>query len=373
MNIEAVTSKIGGAFREAGVSLELVTPQGRTLLGDGPPDATVTLHSSRALRRLLLFDENGLVESYLSGEVDIEGSLPDVLKCRALLKKSHGVRWLARFIIPALFGQVFANRSAILKHYDLDPEFYLSFLDEKWPAYSQGIYESRDEPLSAALERKFAFATEACNINSGSSVLEVGPGWGAYLLYLLPRGAKVTAITISPQSKAYLEDKFSSPLLTVAEQDFLSYRPERRFDAVTIMGVLEHLPHYEKVCRKLRELLSPGGYAYIDASASRTKYAMSEFIYKHIFPLNHSFLHLDGFLKAARGEGLEVASLNDDSRSYQYTIEAWAKNLELRREKLVRLFGEYNFRRFRLYLWGSARAFEEGALQCHRLVLRAPR
>ena len=366
--------RLAGTLEDLPIAMEFVWPSGNSVVaGDGPPAATIRVRTKRAARLLVALDENGIAESYVRGEIDIEGSMQEVLRCRGALKRRHGLSWLGRFLFSTLFGQVFANRLAIRRHYELEPEFYLAFLDSTWPAYTQGVFLSGEETLATATERKFAFATEECQIDRGSHVLEIGPGWGAYTRYLLERtAARITALTNSPRSKKYLTATFPSDRFNVVDGDLLAYAPEDRFDAVSIMGVLEHLPQYGRVCRKFREVVKPGGYVYADASAATRKYSMSRFIYEHIWPHNHSFLHLKTFLQAARDEGFEIVSVSDDSKSYQLTIEAWARKLESNRKRLVERFGEYNFRRFRLYLWGSEAGFEEGALQCHRLVLRAP-
>jgi cyclopropane-fatty-acyl-phospholipid synthase len=341
--------------------------------GEGEPKARVVIRTKRALRQLLSFREEHIAEAYIAGELDLEGPPDEVFRCRELLKSSHGLSWLLRFVFPLMVGQVTANRNAIHKHYDLDPAFYLSFLDRVWPAYSQGIFLEPEESLSRAIERKFEFATDACHIGPESHVLEVGPGWGAYLRYLLPTGAQVTALANSPTLSAYLRSTIHSPRLTIVENDFLSYKPNDTFSALTMMGVLEHLPQYGAVCRKIRDVLQPGAYAYIDASAATSKkYDMSPFIYKHIFPYNHSFMDLNAFLAAAKKAGLEICSVHDDTDNYQRTAAAWAANLDANGAELQEKYGLYNFRRFRLYLWASAHAFADGGLQCHRVVLRTP-
>ena len=365
--------KLTGLLAHDGPSLRVTLPEGQEVeVGSGTPTATVAVRTKSAARHLLSFDEEGIAESYLAGEIDIDGTFRDIFKCREALQRRRGAAWLLRFLVPWLIGQRRTNRAAIQRHYDLPPDFYLSFLDPTWPAYSQGLYTKPSEPLSTALERKYDFVEKACHVTKGCEALEVGPGWGAFVKYMLPRDVRLTALTNSSQSRSYLEAQYPSPSLRMQDGDFLSYRPGRRFDLVTIMGVLEHLPNYRRVCSQLRKLLRPGGYAYVDASASRRKYQMSRFIYKHIFPYNHSFLHLRSFLAAAKEQRLEVVSVDDDSLSYRYTIETWARNLEAARERLVSKFGQYDFRRFRLYLWGSAHAFARDELQCYRVVLRAP-
>ncbi len=186
------------------------------------------------------------------------------------------------------------------------------------------------------------------------------------------RGFHVRALVNSKSLKSYLESCFPRPQIEVELGDFLSYRPARQFSALTMMGVIEHLPCYDRVCRQIRRLLEPGSRAFVDGCASRQKYEMAEFIYRHIFPYNHTFLHLPGFLKAAREEGLEVVSVDDDSKDYGRTVACWAENLEHHRDQIEEQFGSYHFRRFRMFLWGSAQAFETGGLQCYRLVLATP-
>jgi cyclopropane-fatty-acyl-phospholipid synthase len=367
-------AKLESVFRAADLKIEVTAPTGETTkFGDGPATVTVSFKEPWAWEALISLDENKLAEAYVTGALDLEGSFTDALKIRSVLKRRQGLPLLMRFIEPLFAGRTKANRTAISKHYDLDPRFYLAFLDPVWPAYSQGIYEAASESLSTAIQRKFDFARSALEIGPESHVVEIGPGWGAWLSYLRPIGARVTALTNSSKMRTYLEKAFSRPAVQIHEGDFLKYQPGQRFDGLTMMGVLEHLPWYEEVCKQIRALLKPGACAYLDASAAKAKYAMTEFIYRHVYPNNpHSFLHLDGFLKAAAKVKLEVVSLNDDSDNYRKTIRCWAENLEKHREELESKFGSYDFRRFRMYLWGSVHAFEQGDLQCHRLVLRAP-
>ena len=35
-------------------------------------------------------------------------------------------------------------------------------------------------------------------------------------------------------------------------------------------------------------------------------------------------------------------------------------------------FGEFNFRRFRLYLWGAAYEFQSRSLDCYRMIIERP-
>ena len=78
------------------------------------------------------------------------------------------------------------------------------------------------------------------------------------------------------------------------------------------------------------------------------------------------------FLAAVAKTSLEVLAVHNDRHSYYLTRKAWAKNLESAREEIIHRWGEILYRRFRLYLWGSAYAFLSRGMDAYRVVLRRP-
>jgi cyclopropane-fatty-acyl-phospholipid synthase len=116
-------------FKALGKNIELISHDQRCYrFGSGEPAVTARFHTTHALRQLLSLDENGIVEAYLAGELDTDGSFEEALRCREILRGRRSLEWLKRFTLPWLFGQVKTNRKAIGLHYELDPSFYLSFL-----------------------------------------------------------------------------------------------------------------------------------------------------------------------------------------------------------------------------------------------------
>lgn len=279
-----------------------------------------------------------------------------------------------RFLSAGLLGAVRTNARAIHSHYDLDPDFYLSFLNERTRCYTQGIFLHDDEELAEATLRKLEFCFQACNLQAGDRVLEIGPGWGAFAEYAARRGVHVTGVMNSVKSKKFLEQLSRHLGLNweLVLADILEFKTEQRFDAIVLMGVMEHLPDYDRIVGKFRELLKPGGFAYLDASATRIKFDAPSFITRHIFPGNHSFFILDDFLRAVAQTPMSLKGVYDDRHSYFLTVRQWARNLEAARERILARYGEWNFRRFNLYLWSSAHALLTDTLQCYRLVLQEP-
>jgi cyclopropane-fatty-acyl-phospholipid synthase len=369
--LDAIINRIGAVATPFSVEL----PSGeRRHIGEGEAEFHVGLRNERALRAIRTLDEGDIAEAYLQGDIDLEGDMLKPFTLRTSLNDRHPIVAAWRFIQPLLFGQVYTNRRAISSHYNADPKLFLSFLDPVFPAYSQGVYAHDDEPLSKALERKFDWAIEQCELGPGKRVLEIGPGWGAFAGHALQAGVRFTGITNSEVSQSYLRSKLANfgDRFDILLTDFYEYEPSEQFDAIVIMGVIEHLPDYERVLKKFSTLLKPGGYVFLDGSAWKKKYDLSTFMIRHIYPGNHSFLVLDDLLNKLGKTDLELMEVHNDRWSYFLTFKQWALNLDANKDFVRTNFGDFEYRKFRLYLWGAAYVFLIRNLDCYRLTLYKP-
>ncbi len=362
-------------FENVAIPFDLRLPDGSLVkFGKGAAKFHIHAKTKAALRALASLDEGKFGDAYVHGEIDMEGDLLAPFALRSTMSDNHFITWAWRFIQPMLFGQVKTNKKAISAHYDLDPGLFLSFLDPITPCYTQGVYEHDDETLDVATTRKFAWCFEKLGLKAGDHILEIGPGWGAWFEYASKRGVKCTGITISKVSKEFLDAKakklgFDWEILM---SDLLEYQTDRKYDAIVIMGVIEHLPNYQAVAEKFRSLVKRGGKIFLDGSATVTKYELSSFMVKYIYAGNHSFLDLGDFVTQVSKTPLRVTELWDDRHSYFLTFRQWARNLDANRATVVQQYGDFNFRRFRLYLWGAAWEFWGRSLDCYRMILESP-
>ena len=370
--IDAFIDRIGAI--ETPFSIELPNGTQRDI-GGGKAKFHVALHTDRAVKALGTLDEGNIAEAYLQGDMDIEGDMIQPFALRASLDDRHPIVTVWRFLQPLFFGQVFTNKVAISSHYDIDPKLFLRFLDPVFPAYSQGVYKFDEEPLSTALERKFNYCIEKCELGESNRILEIGPGWGAFAGHALRVGVQFVGVTNSNVSQQFLNDKLLkfSDRFEILLTDFLKFDPKEKFDAIVIMGVIEHLPQYERVLRKFDHLLKPGGLIFLDGSAARKKYELSTFMVRHIYPGNHSFLVLDDFLNKLAKTSLELLEIYNDRYSYYLTFKQWATNLEKNKIHIRREFGDMEYRKFRLYLWGATYEFLARNLECYRMILYKPK
>jgi cyclopropane-fatty-acyl-phospholipid synthase len=225
--------------------------------GEGSEKFGIIAKNSKALTELISLDELRIGEAYMNELIDFEGDMPSLISMRNLLIDVHPLVRLWRFIVPRITGTLKRNRQNIATHYDYDSDFYLSFMDAS-RCYSHAVFSSDDEPLERAQIRKFDFAINSCGLRPGDNVLDVGGGWGSFTEYAGEKGINVTSLTISKESEKFITKLIKEKKLpcNVFNVDFLVYDSDIRYDAIVILGVMEHLPDYPKVLSQLDRLLN---------------------------------------------------------------------------------------------------------------------
>ncbi|TQM79925.1 cyclopropane-fatty-acyl-phospholipid synthase [Saccharothrix saharensis] len=380
MNDIAVINPIARRHRDyyagrAAVPFAVRTASGRVYeVGSGEPRFTFAATDRRGEEALASLDQFQIGVAYLEGWLDVEGDFTAALAMRGFFRDFHPVTWIGRYL-PTLLGAGTAHdRRAISSHYDIESDFFLTFLDERHRCYTQGAFEHDDESLEDAMTRKMDIALESLDLPEDAHVLEVGGGWGAFLEHAGRRGIRVTALTLAVESERYLNDlveRHDLPV-TVVRRHFLEYRTGRKFDAIVNMGVTEHLPDYRRTLRQYADLLRPGGRVYLDAFGMRSKYRMSTFMTRFVYPGRSSPLLLPKYLAHVARSPLQLTGLHDERHNYHLTCRAWARRLDAAREEVVERWGQALYRRFRLFLWASALGFDSGNLQAYRWGLRLP-
>jgi cyclopropane-fatty-acyl-phospholipid synthase len=313
----------------------------------------------------------------MHGDLDFSGDLLAALDLRRVLSDRHPLASIWRFVQPWLLGDARADKTWVPQHYDYGNDFYFAFLDRKFRLYSQALYRSQDDSLEEAAQNKLDWILDACRLEAGQHVLDVGGGWGSFAGYAGSRGVDVTMLTISREQYAYLSEWCATHTLPgrskVVYESIFDYEPAERYDAIVLLGVMEHLPNYAALFRKFEALLEPGGRLYMDFAAGRRKFDVSAFTYRYIFPGDHTPVVLPELLAAANRTALEPITLHNDRHSYFLTLQAWARNLEAAHEELAARFGERVYRLFQIYLWAGAHLHRVGGLESYRVLFQKSR
>ncbi len=341
------------------------------VFGGGAPVFSVAARDDAGARALASFDDLSIAEAYMNGHLDLCGDMFAILRHRGLLSDQRPLQYLwETYLQAAVFGQVAADRSTIPAHYDLPADFFTLWLDDGIRGYSHAFFENDDERLEVAMERKFQYAFDACRLRPGQRVLDIGGGWGSFVEFAGKRGVRVTSVTISKESARFMRELIRREALPceVVEEHFFDFRSRERFDAIMNLGVTEHLPDYRRTLAQYQRLLAPGARVYLD-SYTGGRFNMSSFVTKWVYEGNTSPLCLASYLAELERSDLEVVRLLDDTHNYHLTCRKWAERLDAAHAAIATQWGEFLYRRFRLYLWGCARAFADRVLTAHRMVL----
>jgi len=342
--------------------------------GHDAPAFTFAASNSRAMSALDTLDSLVIAEAYLSGILDVEGDLESALRMRDFFGDTHPLVTAWHMLGPKLRGQVRSDEDHISHHYDIDPDFFLAFLDRRHRCYSHGVFECDDEPLEDGITHKLDFALDSVEARPGFRVLDVGGGWGAFTEYAGRKDMQVTSLTISRVSENFLKNVIDREKLpcTVRFEHLHEHKPDKRYDAIVILGVTEHLPDYKRSLALYRSMLKPGGKVYLDASAMRKKYDISSFLRRHIYPGNGSPMCLHDYLEAVATSPFQLESVHDDRHNYALTSKHWAERFDAARAEIERRWGSAQYRKFRVYLWGCYDGFKRDYMQAYRVVLSLP-
>lgn len=353
---------------------EIETPGGEVLrfgASHGQPRFRIRFLRDDLLRRPQ--DEFSLGRAYVNGEIELVGDMLALLEARSQLADRFRMWPWLRFLLNLWLKPVTrANQQAIEHHYTLGNEFYFSFLDTRYRFYSQCLFARDDETLEQAAEHKLETTWHALGLRPGMRMLDIGAGWGGTLEYFCPRGIRMTGITLFENSRSYVGDLIQRQNLNgeISLQDFLTYQPQEPFDSIMTYGVIEHLPHYKEFFQQVHRCLKPGGRIYIDGSACKQKYAMSQFTRQYTWQGAHSFMVLPELVQHALDQGFQVEEVKQESHDYELTMLHWAQRLDRNREKIRRQWSEEAYRLFRLFLWGGCHAFRKDGLQAYHVVAR---
>jgi len=366
--------------------INLVLPNGKELRSSDHPLASIRLHDWAAARAYLLRDQLSLYESYLAGRLDLLPERDDPAESLLLLLAAFdGASKDQHLVSAALSSSRFfwqqstaARRENLSVHYSVDPAFWLSFLNNAYPIYSHYVFEQHETHLDweAACERKLAYAMSVCQMKPGDRVLNIGEGWGGFLTYAGRRGAHVTGLTLNDESFSAATSKCAREGLgqtcRVVKTDFYRFESAEPFDAISNMGVTEHLTDYAALMAQYARLVVRGGHVYSDFVGTNRNRPFRSLIQKLVYP-GAAAVYLPKLLRAAEdSREFDVVAVHDDRLSYDKTCQAWARNVESQRQYIVENFGEQRYRWIWSYLWMSVHGFRsyDNGITGTRVVLR---
>ena len=371
-------------LRRLHLPLSLTLWNGRIIQSGDNPGLRLTVRSPQALVSLIKPSLGKLARSYVEGDLDLEGDIRESVRIGEQLVAGDAGAYRRRSDIWKWWRHSRpADRKAIQHHYDVGNEFYGLWLDRN-RVYSCAYFRKPDDSLDLAQEQKLEHICRKLDLKPGERFLDIGCGWGGLVLWATQHyDVKAVGITLSQEQQAYAAERIRALGLEgrceVRLMDYRDVPEDQAYDKIASVGMFEHvgkrnLPAY---FGKIYQLLKPGGIVMnhgittnsLDDGALGS--GIGDFVDEYVFP-GGELVHISRVLGEMSQQRLEVWDAECLRPHYAKTLWHWVSRLEARQEEARRIVGEKRFRTWRIYMAGSAHAFDRGWISIFQILGAKP-
>jgi len=371
-------------IRDLQLPLGITWWDGRRITPAGNARVNVRVRSPRALPALLKPTMGVLARHYVEQHLDVEGDARDITRIGELLAgtPSGGHNRSPAFQRWLRHSRIF-DRKAIQQHYDVNDDFFGLWLDPL-RVYSCAYFRRADDTLDIAQEQKLDHICRKLNLSRGERLLDIGCGWGALIMWAARHyGVHALGITLSQNQYDYARAKIEQAgLHGTCEVRLMDYRdvPEdTSYDKIASVGMFEHVgrKNFPVYFGKISKLLKPGGLVMNHGITLNARDRdgigsdIGDFIDEYVFP-GGELTHISHVIGEMSAQGLETWDVENLRAHYAKTLWQWVERLEANREAAIAKVGEKIYRIWRIYMAGSAHAFERGWMSIYQVLASRP-
>jgi cyclopropane-fatty-acyl-phospholipid synthase len=378
--------------------MEISLPDGQTLVfgnGEHKIEANIQVNHPDFFKSIALYGDIGFGEGYTAGLWDTTNitnvikwvilnidNAPSITGTKVKSAALNLFKWVNKLSHLRRANTLAGSQKNIAEHYDLNNDFFATFLD-KTMTYSSGYFFEEDLSLEKAQYAKYDRLAKQLKIKSTDHVLEIGSGWGGNAIYLAKNyGCKVTSVTISiEQQKLAMERVKAEQLEDKVEIIIQDYRKiDGKFDKIVSIEMLEAVGHQylETYFAKCEELLKPDGlFAFQVITSPDCRYNKLrngvDWIQKHIFPgsLLPSVAAINNAVN--RTGDLTLVDLKDMGLDYAKTLHLWYIEFNKNLDRVKSLgFDDTFIRKWNYYLNYCEAAFAMRNINVMQMVYSRP-
>jgi cyclopropane-fatty-acyl-phospholipid synthase len=372
--------RIEQRIRDLDVPLAITLWNGTRVTPTEQPQVSVTVRSPKVLRSLVRPTMGKLARYYVEEDLDVEGEAREVIRVSEALSgvaaAPHGAsarlrKWIGH-------SRLFDSK-AIRYHYDVSDEFFGLWLDRR-RVYSCAYFKRGEDTLDVAQEQKLDHICRKLALRPGERFLDIGCGWGALITWAAEHyNVRATGVTLSQNQYDYARKRIAEQgLQDVCEVKLLDYRDvpeEESYDKIASVGMFEHVGrknlggYFGKIFRLLRPggLLLNHGITLNSVGHEELGSDIGSFIDDYVFP-GGELSHISRVVEQMSLQGLESWDVESLRPHYARTLWHWVERLEANREAALAAVGEKAYRIWRIYMAGSAHAFERGWMSVHQVL-----
>jgi cyclopropane-fatty-acyl-phospholipid synthase len=289
----------------------------------------------------------------------------------------------ARAKVRGFWNRRRGNRANIQHHYDVSNAFYRLWLDTRM-VYSCAYFRSASDTLDAAQEHKLDHICRKLRLAPGERLLDIGCGWGGLIFWAAQHyGVEATGITLSRNQHDHVAAEIAARGLQdrvrVQLTDYLDLPEVVHYDKVASVGMFEHvgIANFRRYFGKINRILKPGGFVLNHGithnwlGATSLGSGIGDFVEEYVFP-GGELAHVSRVIEGLGAEGLELVDAEALREHYAKTLWHWVDRLEGAADAARAEVGEERYRVWRIYMAGSAHAFDRGWLSLWQLLAGKP-
>jgi cyclopropane-fatty-acyl-phospholipid synthase len=380
----ALQKLIANRYAGRDLPVAVVLPDGARVPLSATPEVDVIARTLAGLRTLAAPAMGALARAYVRNDVDFTGSARRALAIaeRMVGDIAHGHEG-ARGRLLSFAHRVRGNQRNISHHYDVSNAFYRMWLDARM-VYSCAYFHRPDDSLDDAQAQKLDHICRKLRLRNGERFLDIGCGWGALIFRAAENyGVTATGITLSRNQFEHVQEQIAARGLTgrvrVELRDYADLADDEAFDKIASVGMFEHVGprNYDRYFGKIHRLLVPGGlvlnHGITHNALSRRGLGsgIGEFVEEYVFP-GGELAHVSRVVEGLAAQGLEVVDGEALREHYAKTLWCWVDRLEAHADAARAEVGEEKYRIWRIYMAGSAHAFDRGWLSLWQLLAGRP-
>jgi len=381
---EALQKIIASRYGGRNLPVTLVLPDGGRVPLSSHAEVEVLARTWRGLKALAAPAMGALARAYVRNDIDFTGS---ARRAMAIVDTMVGEITHGRDSLQTRWRlwrhQHRSNRANISHHYDVSNAFYGLWLDARL-VYSCAYFKSDGDTLDDAQVAKLDHICRKLRLAPGERFLDIGCGWGALLIHAAERyGVEAVGITLSQNQFDYAREQIAARGLAgrvkVELRDYLDLPEEALYDKIASVGMFEHVGvgRFPRYFGKIRRVLKPGGLVlnhgitHNPLGAHSLGSVIGDFVEEYVFP-GGELTHVAKVIEGMAAQGLEVIDGEALREHYARTLWRWCERLEASADAVRAEVGEERYRVWRIYLAGSAHAFDRGWLSLWQLLAGKP-
>ncbi len=267
------------------------------------------------------------------------------------------------------------SKKNIEAHYDLGNNFYKIWLDKSL-TYSSALFLNNKNSLYDAQLNKYNRIKDILKTTSTNNLLEIGTGWGGFLMQSKNDFHQLDSITISKEQFKYSTDLHkNNSNVNVIYDDYRNVT--KRYNSIVSIEMFEAVgqEYWNTYFQKIYNLLSKNGKAVIQTITIDDKLFNT---YKNSADAIRTFIFPGGmlpspniFMKYAKKNSFKVLDSFSFGDSYSRTLDLWNDSFKRNIKEVEKLnFDEKFIKIWEYYLTSCSSSFINERTNVYQFTLQ---